>query len=69
MAKRAAANAVEKLSRAEKKKYQDGIDKGRLSEEEYDTALDYIRSGDIKPSELMLKTAYSVVNQACSRKI
>ena len=64
MAKRATAEAVGKLSRAEKKKYQDGIDKGRLSEEEYDTALDYIRSGDIKPSELMLKTAYSVVKGA-----
>ena len=37
MAKRATAKAVEKLSRAEKKRYQKGVDNGRLSEKEYDT--------------------------------
>ena len=64
MAQRAAAKAVGKLNRAEMQKYQKGIDAGRLNEKEYDAALGHIRSGAIMPSEVMLKTAYSVLKGA-----
>lgn len=67
MIRRQTAEAAEKLSQSQASELQKNIQDGAMTAEQYEDALKLLKSGKLKPNEIMKKTAVAVLLGAKKR--